>query len=268
MLGNLISAGASLLGGILGNRERDQQQERNDRLQRDFAQQGIQWRVNDARAAGVHPLFALGANTHSYAPNSTGDSLGPAIASAGQSIGRAVDTTATGTQKVDTISKAASALTLEKGALENELLRTQIFRMKQQQNPPAATPEVKYLLDGQGETQLPGIVTDGPLKRTGVSPTQPHTEAGAIPDVGYARTGTGYAPVPSADVKERIEDIMPAEWMWFIRNQMMPTAGFNQSPPAITAPDGKVWQFNPLKQEYQLMTEPKWMGRAGKYFRY
>lgn len=36
--------------------------------QREFAKMGIQWRVQDAIAAGLHPLFALGANLPSFSP--------------------------------------------------------------------------------------------------------------------------------------------------------------------------------------------------------
>lgn len=37
----------------------------NEKLQREFAQQGIQWKVQDAKHAGIHPLAALGAVTPS-----------------------------------------------------------------------------------------------------------------------------------------------------------------------------------------------------------
>lgn len=37
------------------------QAQRNEDLQREFAQMGIRWRVEDAKAAGLHPLYALGA---------------------------------------------------------------------------------------------------------------------------------------------------------------------------------------------------------------
>lgn len=34
--------------------------DRNEALQREFAQMGIRWKVEDAKAAGLHPLYALG----------------------------------------------------------------------------------------------------------------------------------------------------------------------------------------------------------------
>lgn len=72
-----ISAGANILGGVLGNmaasktaktQERIWSEQRRDQL--DSLQQGIRWRVNDAQQAGIHPLFALGASIPTYSPQS------------------------------------------------------------------------------------------------------------------------------------------------------------------------------------------------------
>lgn len=106
MLGGLISAGSSLLGGLIGakasrdnttdqlNFARDQSAE-NTALQREFAQNGIRWRVDDAKAAGLHPLYAIGGAGSAFTPSAAsvnfdngGQHLGRAIADAGQSIGR------------------------------------------------------------------------------------------------------------------------------------------------------------------------------------
>lgn len=89
--GAMIGAGASLLGGALGGRSARRQQRREAAAQKEFAQHGIQWRVEDAKAAGVHPLFALGANTPTYSPTSiVGGGVGEGLAQAGQAIGNAV----------------------------------------------------------------------------------------------------------------------------------------------------------------------------------
>lgn len=40
----------------------------NEALQREFAQMGIRWKVEDAEAAGLHPLYALGGAGAAYAP--------------------------------------------------------------------------------------------------------------------------------------------------------------------------------------------------------
>lgn len=67
----------------------------NRDMQREFAQHGIRWKVADAKAAGLHPLAALGASTTSFAPMSVGDNLGSALAGTGQDLMRAAMATQT-----------------------------------------------------------------------------------------------------------------------------------------------------------------------------
>lgn len=136
MLGAIIGAASSLAGGLLGRKSsekaaaaeaarQDRWAERNIEMQEDFAKQGIRWKVKDAKAAGVHPLYALGANTVSFSPVSVGgvghsDPLPGALADAGQNLGRAVSAMSTPSEKM------AEGLQLENMALQNDLLRTQI----------------------------------------------------------------------------------------------------------------------------------------------
>lgn len=63
-----IMAGANLVSGIYQQREAEQMANRQMHEQRVFAQNGIQWKVADAVAAGVHPLFAMGAMSPNYTP--------------------------------------------------------------------------------------------------------------------------------------------------------------------------------------------------------
>lgn len=86
----IIAAGASLAGGSMSNDANSKMSMRQARLQKEFAQHGIRWRVADAKAAGLHPLYALGAQLPTYQPSFAMDSMGPALAQAGQDIGRAM----------------------------------------------------------------------------------------------------------------------------------------------------------------------------------
>ena len=61
-------AGASLLGAGASAREAGHQGRMNRNMQKLFAQRGIQWKVADSKAAGINPLVALGAQTHSFSP--------------------------------------------------------------------------------------------------------------------------------------------------------------------------------------------------------
>jgi len=249
MLSAIIGAASNVVGGLLGAREKDKDRD----AQRQFAQQGVQWKVADAKKAGVHPLYALGAQTHSFAPVSTGSAdLSTAIPAAGQDISRAVHATSPAQTRFDAYETAARALSLEKAGLENDYLRSQIAKVTQTLTPAMPTPGQRYLVDGQGPTAL---VDDNPLKRVVSDPGQLHSEPGAITDQGFARTaGGGYAPVMSFDVKQRLEEDVPGMLFWNIRNRLLPTLGspwFHQSPPNIPLREDEAWYYNPLVQEYR-----------------
>lgn len=108
----LIAAGATLAGGLINRNEARRAEKQNPVLKR----------VNDAKAAGVHPLYALGAGGLQTTPAST--SFGDAVARSGQAIGNGLS------RSLDTDGRAVKTLLLEKAGLENELLRTQIVRAK------------------------------------------------------------------------------------------------------------------------------------------
>lgn len=69
--------GVPAVGGAVGGAvdsafdrsDRKDQQAENVALQREFAQHGVGWRVADAKAAGVHPLYAIGASGAAFSPN-------------------------------------------------------------------------------------------------------------------------------------------------------------------------------------------------------
>lgn len=92
-LGEALLGGlGSVVTGLFGN----SQAKKQANLQKEFAKKGIQWKVADAKKAGVHPLAALGANTVAYSPVSVGT---PDFSSVGQDIGRAIDAGSTANQR-------------------------------------------------------------------------------------------------------------------------------------------------------------------------
>ena len=137
MLGELISAGANILGGLLG----DAGKREEIALQKKLATQGVRMRVEDARAAGVHPAIALGASVPSYSPVGLGSGLAEGLSSAGQDISRAVASTSTTPERLDAFTQATQKLTLDRMGLENTLLASQIARLTQAggMGPPMAT---------------------------------------------------------------------------------------------------------------------------------
>lgn len=91
--GALIGGASSLLGGLFSSKSNLKATKAQIEAQREFAQHGVTWRVADARQAGLHPLAALGMQPANFSPVVIPDSMGPAIAEAGQNIGRAVQAT-------------------------------------------------------------------------------------------------------------------------------------------------------------------------------
>lgn len=90
LAGPLISAGTALFEG---SKNRDQQSKQFSQAQnfdREMAQNSIQYRVEDAKKAGLHPLYAIGANTYSPSSAFVGGQASPGIADAGRHIGQGV----------------------------------------------------------------------------------------------------------------------------------------------------------------------------------
>lgn len=254
MIGELISAGANILGGIMGSNDK----KRDIQMQKDFAQQGIRWKVEDAKAAGIHPLAALGAQTTSYSPVSVGGpSIASGLASAGQDIARGVHATRSNSEKVDAYAKTIQDLNIRRMGLENDLLASQIAKVNATgPTPGMPSPSERYLIEGQGNSPL---VQSSPQQRTMSAPEAGSQEPGAITEVGYARTPTGWAPVMSKDVKDRLEEDLIGMLTWNIRNRLAPTldAHAGNPPAGNPAGPGEQWVYSPLKQEYIKVPMPR-----------
>lgn len=151
-LGPALSAGANIASGILSsNAQRDANNanalaaERNIKMQNTFAQEGIRMRVKDARAAGIHPLYALGAQTSTFSPVTVGavpeSGLAAGLANSSQDLSRAFNATRTQPERTEAV--AATKLQLEGLALDNDIKRatfaSAVQRLQQNQNPPIPT---------------------------------------------------------------------------------------------------------------------------------
>ena len=153
LLDGLISAGANLLGGIMGQNTQEDINNQNIQMQREFATNALTWKAGDARRAeknyGINPLALLGTQTSSF-QNIVGDnSLGQGIAAAGQDLGR-----------------AANALTdhqERKAQLDEDLVKAQIANINSQtvQNQAAASKMATSVTGGT--PGLPSGVKKSPL---------------------------------------------------------------------------------------------------------
>lgn len=125
--GAAIGAAAIIGSGLLGKKTERDIAAADRRLQYDFAQQGIQWRVADAKKAGVHPLYALGANIPTYSPvaRAGGDSFAESLGLAGQKIGDAIGQRADEERRKKDEARRR-ALEDDRIRAETQLLRSQI----------------------------------------------------------------------------------------------------------------------------------------------
>lgn len=176
--GSIIGAVGSIAGGLLSSKgSKDAAKESadsglkaariNTQFQKEFAQQGVRWRVADAKASGINPLVALGANTHSYTPSYVGTNygdggssqLGNAVANAGQDIGRAVRSTMTRTErKIDLDHKRQMQLLSENRAkAENRLLDYEIIKQTRDllNSPPMPGGPAGIMAGQTGVNQVP-----------------------------------------------------------------------------------------------------------------
>lgn len=87
--GPLIGAAASLFGGKKSKESAADQAVANYLQQKEFAQHGIRWRVEDAKAAGLHPLYALQGSGATFSPNPIVTTEQGTFESMGQNLSRA-----------------------------------------------------------------------------------------------------------------------------------------------------------------------------------
>lgn len=255
-LSTAIGVGANLIGGFLGRQSNEEQMEKNRQLQREFATSGIQWKVEDAKKAGIHPLYALGAPTMSPAIQTMQDPLGSAISSMGQDLSRAKFTTAD--PNVQDMSAAILKVRLEGADLDNQIKATQLAKLRGQVAPGVpsmSTPD--GLTDANRVKEKPNEVTMGSLSNPGVAP-------GANPDVEWVRTvDGGWTIAPSKGLNERVQDMGAEPWLWSWRNRITPYVTGHKEP-NFPPPSGGRWEFNHLNQTwYDAGTGPyQWQRRS------
>lgn len=268
-LGALIGAGSNILGGILGqiqgnvNAGRAQDMANNQAaFQKEFAHEGITWRVRDVMRAygesGIHPLALLGVQGPSYTPVSyqmdSNNDLGKGIAGAGQDLSRAL-AAASDREGRDAMARRFDALTTERMGLENELLRSRIASERArliQGVGPAAPSGAWPVMDGQGvNTELRAPVAQGPgfVKDDAMSYRVPsaHPSHGpmAVPSVEWSLNSDGsYSPLMSKAYKERTEDQMLPGLKHFLANTVWPMFSPSSAKAPFPARDGYHWYID------------------------
>lgn len=208
----LISTGANILGKFFGGGDdaAEKAADANYAIQKEFAKNGIRWRVEDAQRAGIHPLYALGAQTTPGSPvmvdgGSNSNPIGESLAEAGSGIARAM---------------AAGKTSLER--LQEQMLTAQI---KGQEIDNAKAASDLALSSGAG------IGPPGPMGNVKMSASEMesvargnHGLAASIPAAAQIfRNLDGSTSIwPSKDAKQSIEDSL-YEYEHMLRNRVIPT---------------------------------------------
>lgn len=256
----LFSAIGSIAGALIGKESAEDSTNANAGFQREMAQNSLQWRVEDAKKAGIHPVAALGAQLPVGQPISAG---GVDWSGVGQDVGGAIDAART---KNDPYTEKLRGLQIQRGELENALLASDLARKNQRPMnfSPSVVPETGDLA-GQGNVAVQ------PTQLNDTTPAMPFKESGNVSEMTWARTaGGGVSIVPSKDWKDRGEDQTAPEFGWALRNTLMPSLGSYPKPPKEWLPkDATDWYFNPLIQEFRPVygNRPTKKGRITNAFK-
>lgn len=285
IIGGLASAAGSLVGGLLGNASsaasRDQAAELNKfnyEAQKEFAQNGIRWKVADAKAAGLHPLAALGSSTAQYSPSAVVGSTSDYswLGDVGQGIGRAIDAKMTARERAKEreVSDQRLQLEFDNRRLQNQFLQTQIDAQKQDmalqlarsaamsartQQAAPAMPSVGrsdgHVIAGQAQAYPTAGTVNKPAEVVSSLPGFSHLQSGLNPDVKFRKTATGYKVAMSDQAKSDNEDDLLGTLQWNFANRLAPVfSDVSRSgirPPASWLPPGHVWTYYPAAGEWR-----------------
>lgn len=249
-IGPAISAGGSVLSSLLGGSRGTSPGDQAEWHQW-AATDGLKLTVYGAQQAGIHPLYAMGYQPHTLPWMAAGDNrVGNAVAAAAGGLADIYERTQTAKEQaaMNEYNKLLMDQNLRKGELEIQQMANAVAKQQKELNPPLPTPSDRYMLEGQANS---GLVVDQPLARTSAAPERASQEAGAVTDLGFTRTETGFAPVYSNDAKQRLEDDTFGMLAWNLRNRLYPTFQLFRNPPPIPLRDGLKWRYNPVLQEYQ-----------------
>jgi len=254
----------SLFGGIVGGIGAAlglDSASKDRKYQKQFAQNQIQWRVADAKAAGVHPLYALGASVTPY--TSVGDGgAGASMSALGQDISRAKMATLDRRER----EAAANAAALDaRMRMENERARTKSEIMESAARTDLIRSQIARLNSAQVgppqpalESSMGGRVEPQPSRPTIGHPNNPARDPGSITEYRFSQLPNGdLVPVPSTDWQGMVDEMFSPQGMgWTWRNNIVPFFDHNYFP----RPDP---QQHPPRPGYEW----RWTGRGFRQFR-
>lgn len=285
---------ANIAGKALDINALKSNSERNAKMQKQFAKQGIRWKVEDAKAAGIHPLYALGASTATFSPSYVGGGYGDTLAASGQAIDRAIDATRTQEERDDARAEAfmtnavrqsdarvsaaenqarldrSYSLDMQHKELQNTLLAAQIMRLGQSPaNPTPSLSDTPSRSAGIGSRA--GAVYDAvqpqPSKPTSADSRDKGIEAGTHPGLTRYRIGGesgATVNLPGEKLSESLEGMGVAGHVlgpllvgadWLLKR----TSGYDK-PPDSLLPVGSRWVWDTWSQSWRAETSRKAQG--------
>lgn len=268
ILGNLIAQDQAKRAQDDANKANRENARDNAIAQKEFAKNGIRWKVEDAKAAGLHPLAALGASTQSFSPVTVGaqpDNSHQYTSQMGQDISRSIQATRTDEERqLANLQLANAQADLDGKTIDNQIRSSQLQKMNSVGPAfPLANPG-KHGLSGQGNATIkPSQIIASDSPGSGV-------QAGTINTMQYSREANGnISVVPSEQAKERNEDDFVAENLWHFRNRMSPPApsAWDISlPPEAVKRGADHWRWDKVSQQFRPARHVKAFGGVHKQF--
>lgn len=185
--GSVIGAAGGIASSLFGSSSQEKANKLNLQLareqlayQKELAHNQVQWRVEDAKKAGLHPLAALGVSPMSYSPVS-GSAVGADYSGVGQSLqqmGQDIDRARMAgldreqRKKALALQDTQTALALKNQELNNQILEQELIsrrvKLFQQLTPGMASlyglDRKRYAIPGQDDAVMPraeGTVATG-----------------------------------------------------------------------------------------------------------
>lgn len=242
-IGGVVGGVGSIVGGLIGANSAQQTAGLNYDAQKEFAQNGIRWKVADAKAAGIHPLYALGASTPQFSPvqGYGGDyGISDALNSFGQGINRAVEAKQTKEERDRLeVEQALRDMVVMKQMRQQDrmndaqirLIDSEIARnmaaaqvaLKRTGLPPAM-PSVNRdgIIPGQGESYATGQTQPEISEVVTSVAGLPSVQAGNPPDVRFYNTSSGRAPLPTEASGDAMDAAFGSGIQWALRNNLLP----------------------------------------------
>lgn len=238
-VGALVQGMFNLAGGALNDWSQAQQSELDYQRQKEFAQNSMQWKAEDAKKAGFHPLAALGTMSANYTPSaSAGGGIGDALMNTGQAVGRGV-------------SRALNPET----KMNRRLLSLQVRQEE------LKTKALEDSLKKMGQAPQPTKAGAGTVKNSVMPKNRKNDKPANNPKPFYQllNRGDGYAVVPSQEVADATEG------QYFLKGSTTysrffgsPSATWNaikkQLPPA---PKGKKYIMKRTMDGWNVVRVPK-----------